>query len=297
MAALGLDLIRLFLLLAGKLAGQAWRPLLAAKKAVPLALLLAFAMTTNSIYMAYHPRLTKIEFPTTKLPAGVDSLRIGLVSDIHLSRFIRCNDLKYMLNLYDGFNLDFLVLTGDVVDTDMTGRMEEAELLAALKPRYGLFAVMGNHERYTGEKNALDFFHRAGVRVLRGEIAEAGGLVLAGLDDESFGGSGDGQTAEKLLSTLQLQGDPRFILLLKHRPALAQGTAGLFDLQLSGHTHGGQIWPAHFLIKKINGALKGLNYDASSRSAVYTTSGAGFWGLPMRFMAPAEVALIELRRK
>lgn len=290
--AVGLDLARLAGGLAGALAGQSWWGVLASKRAVPAALILAALLTAHSYYQAYHPRLVEVEIFTRRLPQGVDKLRIAQLTDVHLSRFIGHNNLKYMFEAIAKARPDLLVVTGDLVDTDMNGRAGEAELLAALKPRFGSYAVLGNHEMYAGQANALDFHRRAGLRVLRGEAVEAGGLVIAGVDDEIFQGRGDMETAASLLA--RYQGDPRFVLFLKHRPAPAPGANGLFDLQLSGHTHGGQIFPGHFIIKKFNTYLYGL-YSLSDRSILYVSRGAGFWGLPIRFLAPPEITIIDLK--
>ena len=291
---LGLDVIRLTAGLVGQIADKSWWGFLPAKKAVPVALIMGLAFSVHAYYSAYHPRLVRVEFPTAKLPAGVDSLRIVQLTDVHLSDLITLKDLKRVAALVREAKPDILVVTGDLVDTDMRQRGEEAALLASVRPRYGTFGVYGNHERYRGEANSRDFYRQAGIKVLRGEAVSAGGIIVAGMDDEAFDVNGGRTPPGKLLR--QFNRDQRFILFLKHRPNLAPGTAGLFDLQLSGHTHGGQIWPGHLIIKKVNGALHGLDYDGLSKSAVYTSRGSGFWGLPMRFLAPPEVTLIELVR-
>ena len=295
LAAISLDGLRLLTGAAGAVSGHSWWAVLKAKRAVPAALGLALLMSLYSYYMAYNPRLVKVAFQSGKLPEGVDSLRIVHLTDIHLSRFVTNRDLRRIAALAARAEPDILVVTGDLVDTDMKNRQDDALVFTeTIKPRYGSFAVFGNHERYAGEKNSADFYRAAGLRLLRGEAVESGGIVVAGVDDEGFGESANRQPAGQLLRSFKDSG--KFVLFLKHRPALAPGTAEVFDLQLSGHTHGGQIWPGHFLIKRVNGVLHGLHYT-SSKSAVYTSRGAGFWGLPMRFLAPPEVTLIEITRK
>lgn len=153
---------------------------------------------------------------------------------------------------------------------------------------------MGNHELYSGEANSIDFHRKAGLKLLRGEAAEAGGIIVAGIDDEVFSGRSDREPAGQLLN--RYKNDPRFVLLLKHRPDQAPGSDGLYDLQLSGHTHGGQFFPGHLFVKLAHEYLYGF-YQPSERSAIFVSRGAGFWGLPMRFLAPPEVVLIEIKRK
>ncbi|MDR2725809.1 MAG: metallophosphoesterase [Candidatus Adiutrix sp.] len=292
LAALALDLARLTLAGAVALGAQGARPVfLTLEKSVTLALVLAAAALVNAYHMAYSPRLVKVELKTAKLPAGVDELRIVQVSDIHLSRYIGDGELKKMTALVQEAAPDLVVFTGDLLDSPPGAVCEkEAELLAGLKPRFGVFAVLGNHERYFGLPAALDFYRRAGIKLLRGQAEALPGLVVAGVDDEAFGERKD---AGRLLEPFR--DDRRFILFLKHRPAPAPGSAGLFDLQLSGHTHGGQIWPNHFLAAKANGLLHGL-HPAPGRGWIYVSRGAGFWGLPLRLLAPPEVTLFVLGR-
>lgn len=289
---LSLDFIRLAGGLAGSLAGKSWWGALAARRAVPAALVLAALLCAHSAYMAYHPRLVKVEFSTGRLPDGVKSLRLVQISDVHLSRFIGHGQLKRITDLVASAGPDILLVTGDLVDTDMSRRADDAALLAGIKTSYGAFAVLGNHEWYAGQSNSVKFHQLAGLRLLRGEAVEAGGIVVAGMDDEVFGHRWHREPPEKLLG--RYKDDPRFMLFLKHRPQPAPGTDGLFDLQLSGHTHGGQIFPGHVLIKMVNYYLRG-SYALSSRSSLYVNSGAGFWGLPYRFLAPPEVTVIDLK--
>ena len=293
LAALALDLARLAVVAAVALgAPEAWRGLLTVQRSFHLALILAAAVTLSSYHAAYNPRLVTVELETAKLPAGTDELRIVQVSDTHLSRFIGYEELKNQVDLVEAAAPDLVVFTGDLLDSPPGAAYErEAALLAGLKPRLGVFAVLGNHERYFGLQEALDFYRRAGLRLLRGQAGEIEGLVVAGVDDEVFDGEKD---AGRLLEAFR--DDPRFILFLKHRPIPAPGAQGLFDLQLSGHTHGGQIWPNHFPTARANGRLLHGLHPAPGRGWTYISRGAGFWGLPLRFLAPPEVTLFKLRR-
>lgn len=293
LSTLGLDLSRLGLGLAGRMSGHDWWGLLAAKKAVPVALVLSLLLSGYAWYEAHQPRLTRLEIESPRLPEDRDSLRIVHLTDIHLSRYVRRGELGRIIELAASARPDLLVVTGDLVDTDMSNRAGEAGLLAAIAPPDGAFAVMGNHELYAGEVNSVDFHQRAGLRLLRGEAVEAGGIVVAGIDDEIFDGRSDREAAGPLLA--RYKNDPRLVLFLKHRPRPAPGTEGLFDLQLSGHTHGGQFFPGHLFALLANDFLYGL-YQSPERGAVFVSRGAGFWGMPMRFLAPPEVVLIEIKR-
>jgi len=294
LAALALDLARLALAAAVALgAPGSWRGLLTAGRGFSLALLLAAAVTLNSYHMAYNPKLVEVALETAKLPAGVEEMRIVQVSDMHLSRFFGYKELKNLVGLVETAAPDLVVFTGDLLDSPPGAAYEsEAALLSGLRPRLGTFAVLGNHETYFGLQASLEFYGRAGLRLLRGRAEAVDGLVVAGVDDEALGG---GKDAGRLLENFR--DDRRFILFLKHRPAPAPGTQGLFDLQLSGHTHGGQIWPSHFRAARANGGLlHGLHPAPGRRGWIYVSRGVGFWGLPLRFLAPPEVTLFKLSR-
>jgi predicted MPP superfamily phosphohydrolase len=287
LAALALDLLRLALAAAFPLPA-AWRAILTAGRSVSL--LLAAALTLYSYHQAHHFRLARVELETAKLPAGLAELRIVQVSDVHLSRFIGHEELKKMLVLVKEAAPDLVVFTGDLLDSPPGAAYDrEAALLAGLKPRLGVFAVLGNHETYFGLPAALDFYRRAGLKLLRGQAETPPGLVVAGVDDTA-----DEKEADRLLAPFQ--DDRRFILFLKHRPTPAPEAPGLFDLQLSGHTHGGQIWPNHFPTARANGRLLHGLHPAPGGGWLYVSRGAGFWGLPLRFLAPPEVTLFTLRR-
>ena len=294
MLAIFFDLLRLLTMLFSAIAKAdfSWGKIFAAKRLVPVTLILSAALFGYGYYEAYHPRLVHISLASKKLPPGVERLRIVQLSDVHLSHFLGYRELEKIVELAQSAQPDILTVTGDLVDSDMSGRSAEADLLSTIKAPYGAFGVLGNHELYVGANNSIAFYKRAGLTLLRGEAKVSGGLVIAGVDDEAFRESGNRKSALQLLR--DYKDDPRFVLFLKHRPQLAPGTAGLFDLQLSGHTHGGQIWPAHYLVGRANGVVNGLHKAEASRGWVYTSRGAGFWGLPMRLLAPPEVAVIDL---
>ena len=279
LAALALDLARLALAGASALGAPA-AGILSLGRSVSLALSLAAALSVTSYLEAHSFRLARVELETAKLPAGADELRIVQISDVHLSRFIGHKELKKILDLALEAAPDLVVFTGDLLDSPQGSAYEqEAALLAGLKPRLGVFAVLGNHETYFGIPAALDFYRRAGLTLLRGRAETPPGLVVAGVDDAA-----DGQEAARLLSAYR--DDGRFILFLKHRPSPPPDLPGLFDLQLSGHTHGGQIWPNHIPTARANGRLLHGLYPAPGRGWIYVSRGAGFWGLPFRFLAP-----------
>jgi predicted MPP superfamily phosphohydrolase len=188
---------------------------------------------------------------------------------------------------------DLLVSTGDLVDAQLDSLEGLAEMLREINPQYGKFAITGNHEFYAGLGESLHFIKLAGFRLLRGEGITVDGIInIAGVDDQAGRRYGTyRENSEKyLLSKLPRS---RFTLLLKHRPVIDSEAEGLFDLQLSGHTHKGQIYPFRLLTKLYYPNLSGL-IKLNHNSLLYVSRGSGTWGPPIRFLSPPEVTVIDI---
>ena len=264
------------------------------RKCVPVTAALIAAAVIYSFYEAWAVRRVDVtlEVPHVTLPEGRERLRLVLLSDIHLGGLNSLNRLERVMEIVRAAKPDFLLMAGDLVDGDMSGRDREAELLRAHGATYGAFAVTGNHEFYSGVEQAVDFIRSSGFSVLRGGRVDTAGVVVIGLDDPAQRGMGF-YAPEVLPEDLDFSRPPgALVLLLKHRPQVIEGTEGKFDLQLSGHTHGGQIWPFGYVVKRVNGSEQGLS--RAGGSAVYVSNGAGFWGPPMRLLAPPEVTVIDI---
>jgi uncharacterized protein len=265
-------------------------------KRVAVAIPLAWAMATAcyGYFEALDIKSERLVIETPKIPPSLGKLTIVQVSDVHLGLIVRKERLERVVAQIRAASPDILVSTGDLVDGEINRLTGLAELLSEIRPRYGKFAVTGNHEIYAGLRQALAFTEKAGFRVLRGEIVVAGGLVnIAGVDDPVIRRiSNEAPASEKrLLETLDRG---RFTLLLKHRPAVDPESLGLFDLQLSGHVHKGQIFPFNLLTHLFYPVKMGYSLQPQG-SSLYVSRGTGTWGPPIRFLAPPEVTVIELR--
>ena len=190
---------------------------------------------------------------------------------------------------------DIFVSTGDLVDGQVSRMNGLSDLLSGVTARYGKFAVTGNHEFYAGFAQSKAFTEKAGFRLLRAEAVDIEGIVtVAGVDDPTARAFG----LEKNISERQLLGPlphGRFTVLLKHRPWIDRDSAGLFDLQLSGHVHDGQIFPFTIVTWLYYPVVSGLAHVAAG-SRLYVSRGSGTWGPPIRFLAPPEVTVIDLVR-
>ncbi len=256
-----------------------------------LCLLLSLSLTIYGYREALNIRTERIEIRTEKIKRNI---RIVQVSDLHIGLIIRGERLKRIIDKVREARPDILVSTGDLVDGQIDRLEDMAGIFKDINSPYGSFAITGNHEFYAGLKEALLFTEAAGFILLRGDalyLPELN-LTIAGVDDPAgkrYGLSRD-IPDERVLAGL----DPKsFILFLKHRPLVSKHARGLFDLQLSGHTHKGQIFPFGILTRiyypRDSGCLKDIN-----GCYLYVSRGAGTWGPPVRVLAPPEITVIDL---
>ena len=260
-----------------------------------VSILMACLITGYGFFEANTIRVENVVMHTTKLPKNMDPIRIAQISDVHLGLVVGKNRLKRIRDQVQKAKPHILVSTGDLVDGKMVEPDHLANMLRSIQTPLGKYAVTGNHEFYAGLKQALDFTQKAGFMLLRGQAHSLqNGITIAGVDDPTgrFQPLSDALPEDKLLRNLP---DHQFTILLKHQPVVTTSSLGHFDLQLSGHTHKGQIFPFGLLVKlayKINHGFTNLTQG----SAVYVSRGTGTWGPPLRFLAPPEVALIQIAR-
>lgn len=289
-----IDIYRILIYIAGLISGSDLSSIkLSVKSAFYVPLFFSLSIASYGYFEARDIRTETLVIKTSKIPREVGSLKIVQISDIHLGLIVREKRLKRILREVTKANPDILVSTGDLVDGQMDGLKGLAELFNKINPKYGKFAVTGNHEFYAGIDNSLDFTERAGFKVIRGEGLTVSGLInIAGVDDpagKNYNLFKD-VSEKKLLSGLPRE---KFTLLLKHRPAIDKNSTGLFDLQLSGHTHKGQIFPFS-LITRLYYTVHTGSSKLTDNSLLYVSRGSGTWGPPIRFLSPPEVTVIEL---
>jgi len=291
---LAVDAVNLLVRIGVALTGRWAFPHLVVGRAPFLALAaLAIAFGAYAIFEAAHIRVERVRIASDKIPAAAAPLRIAQISDVHLGLIIRDGRARSIADAVRRENPDILVSTGDLVDGEINHLEGLAEILAEINPPLGKYAVTGNHEYYAGIGQALAFTRRAGFTVLRGETVTLGnGLRIAGVDDPA-GRAFGADTGRSEANALGKPPSPGFTLLLKHRPWLSAASRGLFDLQLSGHTHAGQIFPFRLIVRITYPLLSGLRFLAGG-GFLYTSRGTGTWGPPMRFLSPPEVTIFEI---
>jgi hypothetical protein len=276
--------------------GDGPRPFIAYGRPVFLSLAgLSVVLGIASFLEASHIRVERIRILSDKLPAATKRIRVAQISDVHLGLMVRHRKADAIAELVRNANPDVLVATGDLVDGRINHLDGLSEIFREIHPPLGKYAVTGNHEFYAGIGSSLDFTRRAGFTVLRGEAVTVGNVLrLVGVDDpagRSFGPA-PGRSEEELLGNGP---SPLFTLLLKHRPFLSPAARKAADLQLSGHTHNGQIFPFRLLVRIWYPLLSGL-YESKNGAALYTSRGTGTWGPPMRFLSPPEMTIIDIER-
>jgi len=256
---------------------------------------LALVVCVYGYFEARDIRTEKVTIETGKLPAGTDRLIIAQISDVHLGLIVRCDRLEKMLDVVKASKPDIFISTGDLVDAQINHLTGLADLLRSVKTTYGNYAITGNHEYYAGLDRAEDFTQVAGFRMLHNEAVDVGPITLIGVDDRTAVQLHLEKPAREKALLSQVPRD-RFTIFLKHQPRIDRSTAGLFDIQLSGHTHKGQIFP-FTLLTLLTFPMNAGTYDLGSGSLLHVSRGTGTWGPPIRFLAPPEVTIIELVRK
>ncbi|MEW6673400.1 MAG: metallophosphoesterase [Thermodesulfobacteriota bacterium] len=233
----------------------------------------------------------RIRIETAKLPPGTDRLKIVQISDVHIGLLTQRTVLNRIAEEVAAENPDVVVSTGDFVD-GMNGHLSDLSgLFERIEARLGKFAVTGNHEFYTGLSRASEFTRKFGFTLLRGEVRTVGSVLnIVGVDDPAVS---DERDEAELLSSVQ---NGLFTLLLKHRPWVSKSSRGRFDLQLSGHTHGGQIYPFIHVVSLQYPLPVGM-VALQNGSFIYTSRGSGTWGPQMRLLSKPEVTVFELVRK
>ncbi|MFZ1036827.1 MAG: metallophosphoesterase, partial [Smithella sp.] len=251
-----------------------------------LSVSLSFIFVVYGFFDAQRIRVKRLEIYTDKLLPNNGKIRIVQISDVHIGLIIRDKRLKVILDRVKDEKPDILVSTGDLLDGELSNVMPESKQLAEIKPMYGKYAIPGNHEYYAGIKKALEFTKNAGFEILRDENRRVAGINIIGLDDITGRKLGLIQNSTHLSELLRATQNKEFIILLKHQPNIHENMN--FNLQLSGHTHDGQIFPFMLLTRLFFPKNYGY-YNLGENKSVYVSSGAGTWGPPVRFFASPEI--------
>lgn len=242
-------------------------------------------------------RVVHVDIPIANLPSALHGFSIAQISDVHVGPTIRRDYVEGIVAAVNRLDADAIAITGDLVDGSVRELATHVAPLAQLRAKYGTYFVTGNHEYYSGERAWTNELRRLGLRVLTNEhvVVDHGDakLVIAGVTDYGAHHFDPVNRSDPEAALANVPGDVGAKILLAHQPRTApQAAAAGFDLQLSGHTHGGQFWPWNFFVRFQQPFTAGL--DRLGSLWVYTSRGTGYWGPPKRFGAPSEITRIRL---
>lgn len=255
-----------------------------------LSVFLAAGLVIYGYFDAQRIRTRNLRIETDQVLPGNGKLRIVQISDVHVGIILRNSRLDPLLERIREARPDMLVSTGDLLDGELDNIMEDARRFAAIPAPAGKFAVLGNHEYYAGLERSMEFTREAGFVLLRDDVIRAAGITLFGEDDIT--GRKPGATPKSAAFARALaDGSDGFVLLLKHQPYV--DPAARFTLQLSGHTHGGQLFPFGLVTRLYFPRNYGL-HELAPGKRLYISRGAGTWGPPVRIFAPPEITVIDL---
>jgi predicted MPP superfamily phosphohydrolase len=249
----------------------------------------AALLTLLGMVLARRPRLVRVAVPIVGLPSDLAGFRIVQLSDLHIGPTIRRRFVDAVVDRTNALRPDLVAVTGDIADGLVPDLREHVAPLGRLRAPHGAFFVTGNHEYYWDVRGWTQELERLGIEVLSNEhrvvVRGNGRLILAGVTDLSA--ASDPAAAARGAPPSDVR------VLLAHQPqsAFAAQAAG-YDLQLSGHTHGGQYFPFNLMIRLFQPFVAGLH--RLERMWLYVSRGTGYWGPPLRLGAPSEITLLEL---
>ncbi|MFE9644380.1 metallophosphoesterase [Streptomyces sp. NPDC006365] len=239
------------------------------------------------------PAVKRLTIPLAKLPRSAHGFRIAVVSDIHLGPILGRGFSQRVVDTINATRPDLIAVVGDLVDGSVEDLAPAVEPLARLRARHGSYFVTGNHEYLSGAEQWVEKVRELGLRPLENARTELPGFDLAGVNDVQGEDEGQGPDLGKALGDRDRS---RASVLLAHQPVVIHDAVrhGV-DLQLSGHTHGGQLWPANLLAELANPTVAGLERYGDTQ--LYVSRGAGAWGPPVRVGAPSDITVVELASK
>lgn len=280
-----------------RLGARAWPTLPWAEGGAGVVGVAGLAISAFALAGARTPPVRRVEVPVPGLDPGLEGLRIAQLSDLHVGHTIRRPFVQAVVDRTNAERPDLVALTGDFVDGSVADLAHDAAPLGELHAPLGVYFVTGNHEYFTGTVDAwCERLRHMGIHVLRNErrtvLHDGAPLDVLGIDDPFANAPGHGPDLARAIAGRDRS---HASILLAHQPVFGEAAAAAgVSLVLSGHTHGGQLWPFHALVKLVQPYVAGLVRIGAT--ALYVSRGTGWWGPPMRLGAPNEITLLTLRR-
>ncbi len=260
-----------------------------------IAIIISFLIASYSLYEGLRaPRLKEVELTSRKVS---EPFRIVLLTDTHINQGTTHEALKNLVARVNALEPDVILMVGDVIDDQLYALNDKVDELKEFAPKYGTYVSLGNHELYNGlpfwEMKFTNMGENTKLLTNQGIDIPEKNIHILGIPDTRIIRALP-RYAPKLDELMKDVPNDKYKIIMSHAPDVAKGLPeGMFDLQVSGHTHGGQIFPFHIPAKMENKFLAGL-YDERG-TKVYVSRGAGYWGPPLRFLAPSEITLIDIK--
>lgn len=290
--ALPLDSYHLLVSTGQQLLSADWTSIMLSKReSIGLVSLITCLVMAYGVFEAYQIRAETVTIQSSKISVKAGPIRIVMISDVHIGPMFYPGRLPPMIKMIDKARPDILISGGDLVDGYIYNETEMAAALKYIPAPLGKFAVIGNHEVYEGLLRSIKFTRDAGFTLLRNQsVTVRKDLVITGVDDSAKKRDEASSDEDILLGSVPRN---KFSLLLKHRPHVDKENLEQIDLQLSGHTHRGQIFPFGWVLRLSYPLGHGLRQIAPGRH-IYISRGTGTWGPPIRVLAPPEITIIDL---
>lgn len=263
------------------------------QKANIITIVLTLLICFYSLYEAEkNPQIKSYDIQSAKIK---QEKKLVMMSDLHIDVDVSDKYIKNLVERVNALNPDAIVIVGDIIDNTPAKIYKQMEELKKLKAKHGVFVTLGNHEFYSGPMDWILKFGMMGFKILNnlGEKLDESGIYIAGVPDlnasEQFG------MKIKINNALSFATSDDYVVMLSHTPKIAEGlSSDNVDLQLSGHTHGGQIYPFHYFSQKANDGMLAGFYEHNGIK-IYVSRGTRYWGPPMRLFAPSEITVFNLK--
>lgn len=254
-------------------------------------LLIVFSIIGNRKFRKTEIVHKKLVIPARK--STLSKIRIVAVSDVHLGDLINVRSLRRFIKKINGLNADIILIAGDLFDRNLKSveRQGMTDVLRTLEAKYGVYGILGNHEYIGNVKKAVELIEKAGIKLLRDSYFEIeGGICVIGRDDFT------NKNRKTINQILENSNNELPTILLDHQPVnLSEAVESKIDLQISGHTHNGQIYPINHIVSLIY--KLGYGYKRIGNTHFYVSSGLGIWGAPIRIGTQSEIVCFDVELK
>lgn len=286
-----MDLYYGLLWLIHELLGRNPLPYISTDSSFIFAVFMTIITSTYGYYETTNLNVHRFEIETAKVQGEIKVLHI---SDIHLNQVMRQDKIMLIKRVYDDVKPDIVISTGDLVDGNLQHKDEYINLLRQIDPPLGKYAILGNHEYYTGVQQAVEFIQKAGFVLLRDSYVNLPyNIAIVGVDDDEATRFGVVRKVDEL-SLLKSVDRDKFVIFLRHQPKINPKFSEYFELALCGHTHGGVLFPVKYILRRMfitDAGLVKVGY-----SYVFVSRGVGTGGPPMRIGAPPDVAIFYIKK-